>query len=338
MPILPSKIGSWELPHVHLWRDRDVVVRAERKPLIRPNTRIATIGSCFAQELAAGLGRFGLSGGMHPAGLFYNTRSIRQELERACGGWPERHTEPMWRTRSGFVHPFKPSTSFENETAIRAWSDGLDAQADNLLHEADLVVVTLGLIECWRSRTSGNVFRQIPHPEAFEDVRAEFFRISVREMLEDLEVIRTLVQSKLNAKLIITVSPIPLFATVTPLDVRVANTESKARIRAAVSEFIEAHDDVSYFHSYEMVSTAEQASDFMLEDGRHVHSHAVDFILSDFLRVFAADGVAIPKVDSSFITEPTKTALRPNRMSFQQRTLRSVKRRVRTLLERRLPR
>ena len=127
-------------------------------------------------------------------------------------------------------------------------------------------------------------------------------------MAADLDAIRRLVRRELRAELIVTVSPVPLVATMTPFDVQVGNTESKTRIRAAVSELLDRHEDVHYFHSYEMVTTAERSSDFMKEDGRHLHRHAVDFILSDFLRVFAGEGVDVPKLDTAWLTKPTQTA------------------------------
>ncbi len=292
-----------------MWKDRGVPYRAARVPLVEPSTRIATIGSCFATELANGLKRMKLGGGQHPAGLFYNTKSIRQELERIVGGWPERRAEPYWPVDAGFAHPFKDVTHhFATEAEIAAWSDDLDREADALFTNADLVVVTLGLIETWRNPSTGNTFRQIPHPEAFGRTPAEFHRLDQATMREDLEAIRRVVVEGLGAKLVVTVSPVPLVATMTPLDVFVANTESKSRIRSAVSEFVAAHDDVHYFHSYELVTTAERQSDFMKEDGRHVKRAAVEYILADFLRVFAGPGVEVPEVDRSWMTDIAQRA------------------------------
>lgn len=309
MATLHSRLGDWELPYVHMWKDRAVPYVAKKTPLITSSTKIATIGSCFATELARGMARLGLTGGQHPAGLFYNTKSIRQELERITGGWRKGKDEPLWPVNAGWAHPFKDVTKhFAEPEALRKWSDDLDEEADKLFLDADIVVVTLGLIETWRNPTTGHTFRQIPHPESFGRVDAEFHRLTVAEMAADLDAIRRLVRRELRAELIVTVSPVPLVATMTPFDVQVGNTESKTRIRAAVSELIDRHDDVHYFHSYEMVTTAERTADFMKEDGRHLHRHAVDFILSDFLRVFAGEGVEVPKLDADWLTKPTQTA------------------------------
>ena len=95
MPILKSRVGDWNLEHVHAWSEREERIRAEAVQLIDRSTKVATIGSCFAQELAKVMGTVDIAGGMHPGGLFYSTATIRQELERVAGGWSERAAEPI---------------------------------------------------------------------------------------------------------------------------------------------------------------------------------------------------------------------------------------------------
>jgi GSCFA family len=320
MPILKSRLGDWDLPDVHAWSERRDVIRAEPRVVITPETRVATIGSCFAQELAKMMGTVGIAGGMHPAGLFYSTATIRQELERMAGRWDARSSEPPWRVGDGFVDPFRDyDTVYGDEEALAAARAEGDARADELFRGADVVVVTLGLIETWRSRATGNTFRQIPHPAVFPALEPEFHRLTVGEMLRDLEAIREIVTGDLGATLVLTTSPVPLHTTFTALDVRVANTESKSRIRAATSEFTEAHPDVISFHSYEMVVTAERQSDYFRDDGRHVHRHAVRYIVSEFLRHHGDPSLQLPDVDRSWLTPITKTAAIPTREPAPQR-------------------
>ncbi|MBK8169268.1 MAG: GSCFA domain-containing protein [Sandaracinaceae bacterium] len=255
--------------------------------------------------------RLQMQGAMHPTGLFYTTRTMRQEIERIFGGWKEYNDEPVWKVKGGYVHPFKDyGAVFQTPEELKAWSDDLDLKAEDLFKNANVVVATLGLIEGWMQPRNGNHYRQIPHPEIFPTLGAKFTRLTVADMIEDLRVIRELLQKHTSAKLVLTVSPIPLHATMLDRDIRVANTESKARIRAAVSEFIDQYPDVHYFHSYEMVTTAERASDYMLEDGRHVNRQAVDFILAEFLSQVAGPGVPVPQIDISWLTPPSQKAER----------------------------
>jgi hypothetical protein len=283
MPVLHSRLGDWDLEHVHAWSERELDMRAPAARIIEPTTRVATIGSCFASELAGMMDEVGLAGAMHPGGLFYSTATIRQELERLAGGWPQRAVEPGWVVDGEVIDPFRSyDTRYPDEAAMLAARVEADAAAEEVFRGAGVVVVTVGLIETWRSPITGSTYRQIPHPAVFPSLQPVFHRLTVAEMLDDLERIRVVVRDHLGAELVVTTSPVPLHATFTDHDVRVANTESKSRIRAAVSEFMDRRPDVHYFHSYEMVVTAERQSDYYRDDGRHVHRHAVEYIVSEF--------------------------------------------------------
>ncbi len=309
MATLTSRLGDWDLPNVHAWSQRALQIRATVDPIISADTKVATIGSCFASELASMMGKVGIVGGMHPGGLFYSTATIRQELERLAGGWPERAAESAWAIPGGYVDPFRDySTTHPDEATLLAERAAADASAAELFRDAKVVIATLGLIETFRSRTTGNTYRQIPHPSAYPNLGAEFYRLTVADMLSDLDRIRAVVRDTLGATLVLTTSPVPLHTTFSAHDVRVANIESKSRIRAAVSEFIERHPDVRYFHSYEMVVTAERQSDYFREDGRHVHRHAVQYIVSEFLRLFGDQSVQLTGVDATWLTPIEQTA------------------------------
>lgn len=346
MPILKSRLGEWELPNVHAWSDRELVIRAPVDPVIGPTTKVATIGSCFASELASMMKTVGIVGGRHPGGLYYTTATIRQELERLVGGWTERELEPPWAVPGGFVDPFRDyDTIYPDEATLLAERSAADAAADELFRDAKVVFVTLGLTEIFRNPATGNTYRGIPHPAAFPSLGAEFHRLTVAEMLSDLERIRAVVQDRLGATLMVTTSPVPIHTTFTALDVRVASIETKSRIRATVSEFVERHPDVRYFHSYDMVVSAERQSDYYREDGRHVHRHAVKYIVSEFLRVYGDPSLHMTDVDDSWLTPIEKTAAtvgpqpkapRPPRppVSLPRRVARKVRREVRSALGR----
>ncbi len=329
MPTLSSRLGTWELDHVQQWSERELVIRAPARPIITRASVVATIGSCFAEELADMMGEVGIRGGMHPGGLFYSSTTIRQEMERIAGGWPERAHEAAWSVPDGLIDPFRDHrTSYRDESSLRTSRAAADRAADAVFRGADVVVVTLGLIETWRSPITGNTYRQIPHPAAFPEIGAEFHRLTVAEMVDDLERIRRVIRGELRAEMVVTTSPVPLHATFTPLDVRVANTESKSRIRAAVSEFVDRNRDVHYFHSYEMVVTAERQSDYYREDGRHVHRHAVRYIISEFLRLYAEPALQLPDVDVAWLTPITKTAPTPSARPLQERVIRRLRREI----------
>src|SRR5215207_3054659 len=117
MPELHSRLGTWDLPNVHAWADRAMVIRASAEPIVGPETRVATIGSCFASELAAMMGTVGIRGA---------------------------------------IDPFRDyDTIYPDRAALETARAAADAAADAVFRGADVVVVTLGLIEAWRSPTTG---------------------------------------------------------------------------------------------------------------------------------------------------------------------------------------
>jgi hypothetical protein len=328
MPVLSSRLGSWELEHLHRWSDRSVEIRRAKEPLLWPDTVVATIGSCFAAELARAMQRLRIKGSMHPGGLFYTSSSIRQELAHLAGEETPMAEEPHWKTSEGWVHPFKDyNAAFPGERELERWSADLDERSRALFRSADVVVVTLGLIEAWRNRHTGAYYRHIPHPDVFPSLDAEFTRLTVAGMRDDLvEIQRLVAKMSPSATLVVTVSPVPLQSTFTPLDVRVANAESKGRIRAAVSEHVEADPRCRYFPSYEFVTTAERLGDFMLEDGRHVRPEAVDLIVAEFMATFAGEPAMAPPIDRAWLTPPTQTAPTIHRPDRWRRTLRRLAR------------
>jgi hypothetical protein len=94
-----------------------------------------------------------------------------------------------------------------------------------------------------------------------------------------------------------------------------------------------------------MVVTAERQSDYFREDGRHVHRHAVRYIVSEFLRLFADPTLHLADVDTSWLTPIEQTApivgaeARPPRpprppVSLPRRVARRVRREVRSALGR----
>lgn len=136
MPTLKGRLGEWHLDDLHAWSDRDLLIRAPADPIIGPTTKVATIGSCFASELASMMGKVGIVGGMHPDGLFYSTATIRQELERVAGGWPERAAEASWSVDGGRVDPFRDyGLAHPDEPTLRAARADADADADALPDE-----------------------------------------------------------------------------------------------------------------------------------------------------------------------------------------------------------
>jgi hypothetical protein len=88
-----------------------------------------------------------------------------------------------------------------------------------------------------------------------------------------------------KASLLITVSPVPLFATFRmDTDVVTANTLSKCTLRTVAEYFAKEHDNVFYFPSFEFVLTG--LSDPWEEDNRHVTKESIAQVMHLFEQLF----------------------------------------------------
>jgi hypothetical protein len=84
----------------------------------------------------------------------------------------------------------------------------------------------------------------------------------------------------------ITVSPVPLWSTFRAQDVLVANSYSKAVLRAAVESFCADRQHVSYFPSYEFAMLSNPRAVWRRDDYRHVDPVFVDFLVASVLEQF----------------------------------------------------
>ena len=101
------------------------------------------------------------------------------------------------------------------------------------------------------------------------------------QVIADLEEIYALLKAnaKVEQRVLITVSPVPLHATYRNQDVLQANCYSKSTLRSAAEEFIMANPEVAYFPSYEMVTLADTARAWAGFDFRHVSPQIVGNIM-----------------------------------------------------------
>jgi len=301
------------------WSQRDEIVRIKGEKIIGKNTNIFTIGSCFASNLAIHMPSLGLKGSSHMGIRFFHSATILQEFNRLLGGAKKEDFIPYWKTQEGYCHAYwtHPETPyFASKEKCFSWSNKIDEYARENLLKADVVVLTLGLIEVWYNAQTDTYLKSWMPKEVSGNLNIEFKRLTVEQIKEHLRQLRALIQKKLNAQIIITVSPIPLMSTFMPYDVRIANNESKSRIRAAVSEFIEECPDVHYFPAYEIVTGAECKDDFMQKDGRHLHSYSLKFILKNFIETFCHEEIARPEINTKWLTTPLKTASTSNSLDI----------------------
>ncbi|MCF7802881.1 MAG: GSCFA domain-containing protein [Candidatus Marinimicrobia bacterium] len=260
---------------------------------ISKSTPITSMGSCFARNVAKYLMSKGFNylvtekpfqqASAHWDQVF-NTASIRQIFEYTF----DQNWNPLtrwWPKGEMLQDPFRRDILYNKNTAEEDFENHR-AASRNALVQSDVVIITLGLIETWRDKRDGMTYYRVPSPRIYNPDIHEFYVQTVDDCLNDLDKVWEIVSlHNPNADIIITVSPVPLFATFRmDVDVVTANTLSKSTLRVAADYFSFQHNNVHYFPSYEIVMNACPAP--FEDDGRHVKQAAINEVMSIFEKKF----------------------------------------------------
>jgi hypothetical protein len=309
-----------DLPDHRFWRRAvERVSSTELDPVVRTGftidraTRVATAGSCFAQHIARKLRSEGFNYvvadavkgmsaqeshrrgfGVYSAryGNLYTVRQLLQLFDRAHGDL--KPLDRAWKREDGrYADPFRPQIEpdgFASVAEVEAATTAHLADVRRLFVSHDVFVFTLGLTEAWRRREDGAVFPLAPGVVAgrFDPALHEFVNFSAEEVLDDLRAfIRRLQGVNPSARVILTVSPVPLIATYEDCHVLVSTVHSKSVLRAAAGRLAAEVSCVDYFPSYEIVTSPASRGAYFEDDLRSVTEAGVAHVMRVFLRHYA---------------------------------------------------
>jgi hypothetical protein len=285
---------------------------------IAPSARIVTAGSCFAQHIGRHLAARGFTHHItepaHPVldeatarafnfgiyaaryGNIYTARQLLQLFQRAHGQFVPG--EESWHQNGVFFDPFRPAIQpggFASEGELHADRAQHFAATRRAFAEADVLIFTLGLTECWESTDDGAVYPLCPGTLAgtFDPARHRLRNLNVDEVAGDLRAFAaSLAQVNPRARIILTVSPVPLMATAEDQHVLAATTYSKAVLRVA-AETLCREGLATYFPSYEIITGAHAQQSYYAPDCRTISEDGVAHVMRSFFRHFT-DGAPGP--------------------------------------------
>ena len=284
----------------------------EPKFRLDPKSAIATAGSCFAQHIshyltAAGCNvldveppparlpiakraAFGFSLYSARYGNIYTVHRLLQLAQEALGSWTPH--DICWERAGRFYDALRPGIEPHGldtpDEVLRHRRQHLQKVRD-LFCRMDVLVLTLGLTEAWRSKQHGTVYTVAPGVRSgvFDPARYEFVNYGFPEIeaafTEFLETLKMIRNGRANPKIILTVSPVPLTATASGKHVLQATTYSKSVLRSICGHVTAQHADIDYVPSYEIVLNPANRSRFFHDDLRQVTPEGVDAVMRVFL-------------------------------------------------------
>lgn len=311
-----------DLPNHQFWRraierpamsEIDPVVRA--RFALRRTDKIATAGSCFAQHISKTLSKNGFNyyvvedgRGLEAAessarnygvfsaryGNLYTARQLLQLFERAYGLFAP--IEEVWVRPDGlYADPFRPQiepTGFQTIGELKESRAAHLAAVKTMFETLDVLVFTLGLTEAWRSKRDGSVFPLAPGVVAghMEAGIHEFVNFNVDDVVSDMQIFIDLLHTvNPKARIILTVSPVPLIATYEDRHVLASTTYSKSALRAAADELAKHNRNVDYFPSYEIITGNHARGEYFETDLRSVKEEGVGHVMRLFLKHYGEE-------------------------------------------------
>lgn len=288
------------------WLDVDPVSAHAKTLKLYPATKVATAGSCFAQHIARSLIDQGyhylktetapLGDEQNPMylqfsaayGNVYTVTQLYQLMRRAFGLFqPDVNA---WVNSNGrFVDPFRPGIREEGFATV---DELLEVQKSHLqavrrvFEECDVFIFTLGLTEGWLAKSDGAAIPVVPAAVdcgafgelyEFRNARVTQMTSTMTNFLSDLRLINP------SVDVILTVSPVSLIATYENQNVLLSNSYSKSALRVVAEELVQDHPYVSYFPSYEIISSHPSKGQFFESDFRSVRPEGVAHVM----RIFA---------------------------------------------------
>lgn len=334
------------LPDRQFWKKEPGIADPDRFDPAAPapfrlsrGTRLVTAGSCFAQHVGRHLAGQGychfitepahpmfppeiaarFSYGMFAAryGNVYTARQLLQLLRRAYGlftpqavSWPHGQGDRV-------VDPFRPQIQpggFVSEAELQADRVQHFAAIRRAVEEMEVFVFTLGLTEAWEDTGDGAIFPLAPgvaggvwQPDLTRPVNFDEAETAA-DLIAALRFIR---QRNPGARVVLTVSPVPLNATFEDRHVVVSTAWSKAVLRIAAEKATRALEGVVYFPSYEIITAPHVRGRYFGPDCREVLPAGVDHVMGVFLRHFGEAevfGEAAPPPDRAPQTESAQDA------------------------------
>ena len=299
---------------------------------------IATAGSCFAQHIGNNLAHRGAAWmDIEPApalfkstnearrwgyGIFscrygniYTTRQLLQLFDEAHEN--RKPIEQVWEKDGRFFDALRPSidpVGQDSAATVLALRVGHLTAVRKMFAELDLFVFTLGLTEGWELVEDNTMFPIAPGTVAghYDPARYIFHNLNYSEVREDLMAFWLRLKAvNPKARMLLTVSPVPLAATATQNHVLVATSYSKSVLRAVAGDVSDTVEDIHYFPSYEIISSHPSRGTFYDPDLRNVNLYGVDYVMTHFFtgelaKEFATRNNITTDVDLDLICDEEK--------------------------------
>ncbi len=248
------------------------------QPLISQSAKIASLGSCFAEEVSKALTAHGTDVVYMPMSERWNSAfAVDTFLAYVLDGVP---------LPDGFT---------KNNESVKE----ISPEQIRSFASADLFILTFGMSLCWLNK-NGELILEPGGTHSVEGLKIaakyDYFMQQTTVEQNEAAIINCISRIKRvrpNAPIVTTLSPVPMMGVMANSSAIPANNVSKATLRLALENVRQRGlENVYYWPSYDLVNWygnhIERAFGDTDRDARHVRQNVIDLIVEKFAYYFIA--------------------------------------------------
>lgn len=255
------------------------------------NSKIVSIGSCFAENMAEKLDYFKFQNTCNPFGILFNPISMERMIYKVVHQELFTEKEIFFHNERWHCFDVHSDKSTANKEALLANLNAIIISAQQQVQEATHIIITYGTSWVYRNVESKKIVancHKIPQAAFSKEI------LSIAIIEKSIQNTINLIQKiNPNCNFIFTVSPVRHLK-----DGFVENQQSKAHLFSAIHQILQSEicsrklsglKSAIYFPSYEIMMDELRDYRFYAEDMIHPNSVAIDYIWQRFSESYISD-------------------------------------------------
>lgn len=258
------------------------------------NSKILSLGSCFAENMAEKLAYFKFVNGVNPFGILFHPLAINEIIKRAVFNRAFIEKDLVFHNELWHCVDVHSDLSNVNKEELLTNLNALLTSTKEQIREASHIIITYGTAWVYRHRSSDAIVancHKIPQQEfAKEILSIDAIDQAINETIRGIHLINH------EAQIIFTISPVRHIK-----DGFEGNQRSKAHLIAGLHQVLNIKDDgVHYFPSYEIMMDELRGYRYYATDMLHPSALAIEYIWERFAHswIVPSASVLMDEVDS----------------------------------------
>ncbi|WP_394759355.1 GSCFA domain-containing protein [Flavobacterium sp.] len=240
--------------------------------LIDYNSRIMSLGSCFAENMAKKLEYFKFDNLVNPFGIIFNPVSLEKLILRSIHKNYFTENDIFYHNEAWHCYEVHSELLNPNKEEFLKTLNELIDSTNNQITKSTHIIITLGTAWIYRNIETNEIVancHKVPQKQFAKEL------LSVEKIQESLQNIITLIREvNKEVKFIFTVSPVRHIK-----DGFAENTLSKSHLITAIHQIVNCQlSIVNYFPSYEIMMDELRDYRFYAQDMLHPNQTAIDYI------------------------------------------------------------